>query len=358
MIGVRPAASTERPVVTVCIPAYNGAAYLRECLESASAQTLGDFEIVLCDDCSTDATIEIAQAHRARDARLRVVENDRNLGLVANWNRSAMAARGEWIKFLFQDDLLEPHCLERMLAGAERSKPIIACRRGFRFEEGVQEDRRAYYERHLSWEQVFSGRTDVSASDFCAASLAHVGINFVGEPTAVLLHRSVFQKYGSFNPHLIMICDSEYWARVAVNCGMRYVPEVLATFRVHPAATSAVTFGERDYRMLLDWIVLEHEFVFNPCFEPLRAHARRQVPPLDLEALLLRDARNKRWTAIDAAHRADSPTDELWQEWTEIERRLPKLAALLSSSDPKPPGLFSRVFRRAQRWLGRSPSSP
>lgn len=345
------------PRVSVCVPTYNGAAYLRECLESASAQTMDDMEIVVCDDCSSDATMEIAQAHSTMDSRVRVIRSDRNAGLVGNWNRCAKAARGEWIKFLFQDDLLDPRCLEHMLGSAKQSVPIIACRREFRFEADVEATRRAYYEQHLSWEKVFPGRTDVSASDFCAASLAHIGINFVGEPTAVLLHRSAFEKYGLFNPHLIMICDSEYWARVAVNCGMHYVPETLATFRVHPGATSAATFAGRDYRMHLDWVVLEHEFVFNPCFEPLREHARRQVPPIDLAALLLKDAQHKRWIAVDAAHRADSPTDDLRQQWVDVERRLPKLSAMLRASDPKPESLFSRARRRARRWLGRAPTA-
>jgi len=109
------------PLVSICVPAYKGAAFLEECLSSALAQTYGDFELLVVDDDSPDATLEIAQQYASHDARVRVVRNPNNLGLVGNWNECVRLSRGEWIKFLFQDDLLEPQCLEQMLAVARSS---------------------------------------------------------------------------------------------------------------------------------------------------------------------------------------------------------------------------------------------
>src|SRR5437899_12562971 len=100
-----------QPSVSICIPTYNGAAHLAPCLESALNQTWTDFELLIVDDASSDDTVAITEACAARDRRVRVARNPRNLGLVGNWNRCLELAKGTWIKFLFQDDLLSPACL-------------------------------------------------------------------------------------------------------------------------------------------------------------------------------------------------------------------------------------------------------
>src|SRR6266498_4705624 len=104
-----------QPKVSICIPTYNGAAYLADCLDSALAQTYREFELLLVDDGSTDDTVKIAEDYERRDSRIRLVSKGKNLGLVQNWNRCVKLAQGDWIKFLFQDDLLDSSCLTRML---------------------------------------------------------------------------------------------------------------------------------------------------------------------------------------------------------------------------------------------------
>ncbi|HLJ75313.1 MAG TPA: glycosyltransferase family 2 protein, partial [Thermoanaerobaculia bacterium] len=93
------------PGVSICLPTYNGSRYLRECLASALAQTHGDFELVVVDDRSTDETMDIIRDVAHADSRVRVFENDANLGLVGNWNRCIELSSAPWIKFVFQDDL-------------------------------------------------------------------------------------------------------------------------------------------------------------------------------------------------------------------------------------------------------------
>ena len=115
------------PLVSVCVPTYNGEPFLQAALDSASAQTFGDLEILVVDDGSSDGTPALVERHAADDPRVRLLRNERNLGLVGNWNRCLEAARGTWIKFLFQDDLLEPACVERMLALASEDCPFVVC---------------------------------------------------------------------------------------------------------------------------------------------------------------------------------------------------------------------------------------
>ncbi len=97
------------------------------------------------DDASTDGTRELAAGYAARDARVTIVRNERNRGLVGNWNHCAAIARGEWIKFVFQDDLLAPSCVERLLAAARGGCPLVSCARDFIFEPGVHPESRASF---------------------------------------------------------------------------------------------------------------------------------------------------------------------------------------------------------------------
>jgi len=106
------------PRVSVILPAYNAAAHLRRAVDSALAQTMADLEIVIVDDASTDATLEIAGRIAARDSRVRVLHIERNSGPSVSRNRAIAAARGEWIAILDADDSWFPERLERMLADA------------------------------------------------------------------------------------------------------------------------------------------------------------------------------------------------------------------------------------------------
>ena len=106
------------PRVSVILPAYNAAAHLRRAVDSALAQTMADLEIVIVDDASTDATLEIAGRIAAQDSRVRVLHNERNSGPSVSRNRAIAAARGEWIAILDADDSWFPERLERMLADA------------------------------------------------------------------------------------------------------------------------------------------------------------------------------------------------------------------------------------------------
>ena len=103
-----------QPKVSVCIPSYQGEAYIGAAIQSVLAQTYGDLELIVVDDDSRDATGQVVAS--CTDARLSWVSNVRNLGPEANWNRCLKLARGTYCTLLPQDDLLHPRCLERQVA--------------------------------------------------------------------------------------------------------------------------------------------------------------------------------------------------------------------------------------------------
>jgi len=188
-------------------------------------QTFENIEILAVDDCSTDSTLEILERYAVKDQRVRVTRNKQNLGLVGNWNRCVELAQTEWIKFVFQDDVIKPTCIEHMLAAAQATKSLItACRREFIFESVPDQLRDEYrkFVEELTLDNACSSKTLISASEFCGKVLRYGSANFIGEPTSLLIHRDAFVKYGAFNANLIQLCDLEYWYRVGVNEGITF----------------------------------------------------------------------------------------------------------------------------------------
>lgn len=342
------------PLISVCIPTFNGARYLGACLDSVLNQTMSNFEVLIVDDCSEDETLAIAREYAKRDERIRLESNERNLGLVGNWNHCINFARGDWIKYLFQDDMLLPECLSRFVENMDGSEPIICCKRDFIFEDGTDEALKKWYSKLDTIETLFPNKTHISAEAICEATLQSVGRNFIGEPTAVLLHRRVFDLFGQFNPNLVMMCDSEYWTRVAVHTGIAYIPETLAKFRVHATAASSLNRSIRQYRAdILDRLVLFHDFSFNAEYQPLREYAKHRTPPVDLNHQLKTLTREARRIAEDAAHRADTPDKKLLEEWSDHLQRYPKLRKYLNLHATDITATFSKTYRPLRGFLNK-----
>lgn len=102
------------PKVSVLVPVYNREKYIIECIDSVLKQEFSDFEIVIVDNRSTDNTWAICQELSRKDKRIRIFQNDNNVGPVLNWMRCIEEARGRYSKIVFSDDLLLEHCLEKM----------------------------------------------------------------------------------------------------------------------------------------------------------------------------------------------------------------------------------------------------
>ncbi len=100
--------ATVVPRVTFGLPVRNGEDSIAKCLDSILAQEFADFEIVICDNCSTDRTREILDEYATKDDRVRVCLNESNVGLVENFNRVFRLARGEYFRWIGADDWLEP----------------------------------------------------------------------------------------------------------------------------------------------------------------------------------------------------------------------------------------------------------
>jgi glycosyltransferase involved in cell wall biosynthesis len=108
-----PRDQTHAPAVSIGMPVYNGERFLREALDSALAQTFKDFELIVSDNNSNDATKKVCLEYADRDSRIKYIGNERNYGAFWNFCFVARQARGRFFTWLAHDDVLEPTFLER-----------------------------------------------------------------------------------------------------------------------------------------------------------------------------------------------------------------------------------------------------
>jgi succinoglycan biosynthesis protein ExoO len=125
------------PLISVIMANYQGGRYIERAVGSVLAQTLGDLELIVSDDDSTDGSIDIVARLAARDPRVRLVRADRNGGPARCRNRALAQARGTWIAIVDSDDLIHPERFRRLLAEAERCQSdIIADDLLYFYEDG------------------------------------------------------------------------------------------------------------------------------------------------------------------------------------------------------------------------------
>ncbi len=120
------AATTRVPLVSLGLPVYNGERYLRRAIEALLAQTLQDFELIICDNASTDSSPEICREY-LRDPRVRYFRQPENVGVARNWNFAAAQARGQFFKWSSSNDLVEPTMLEKCVAPMLADPRIVLC---------------------------------------------------------------------------------------------------------------------------------------------------------------------------------------------------------------------------------------
>ena len=210
------------PRVTVAIPTRNRAGYLREAIVSCLRQTFADIEVLVCDNASSDDTEAVVSSFG--DPRLRYVRNERDLGMVGNWNRCIELARGELIANLADDDVMMPDRLARQVAIFD-AHPDTAVVHGD--AEMIDADGRtigAWPSRELD-----------------PAQLLHVLVrhhNLLVWPSTTV-RRRVFEELGGYAPGYRIAADLDLWLRAAPSMRFRHTPGgPVIRFRRHESSGS------------------------------------------------------------------------------------------------------------------------
>lgn len=289
------------PLVTICIPTYNAAEFFEPCLQSALAQTYPNIEILVSDDGSTDNTLAIAEKYRKRYSQITIVAN-KNKGMVNNWNNCIEEAKGEWIKLLFQDDILMPSCVPRMVALClEQKIDVGLCRRDFIIHPDVPKVIRFDFKyRLVRPERIFGDVTHVSSKQIAEGVGEHLRQNVLGEPTCYLFHKRIFETTGLFNPEFRQVVDYEFIVRLGLKKGIAFPSEVLASFRVHTKSESSANIKEdkateiRNIAAITgDSILLFYHFLHNPEFALIREVVGEDVLDLHIKHLYYSGCKHK-----------------------------------------------------------------
>ena len=113
--------------VSIGLPVFNAEQYLEQSLASILSQTYGNFELIISDNASTDATEAICQRYVVRDARVRYHRNSRNHGPTFNFRQVVLLSSGEYFLWAAHDDMFAPEYVERCVAFLEQNPDVVLC---------------------------------------------------------------------------------------------------------------------------------------------------------------------------------------------------------------------------------------
>jgi len=302
------------PLVSVVMPAYNQAEYLRLAIASALGQTVTDLEVVVIDDGSTDHTRAVCESFGDPRLRYRYQENDGTWGLGAR-NLAMMEARGEWIALLDQDDIWMPDKLARQLDAAARDPAVglVFCLARFIDDGG----------RHTS-----DQRLDVPEGDVYPKLLVQ---NWYYASTGMFRRRLL--PIAGLPAHGAGSGDYQLWLALSRHTRVAVVREFLCDYRFH-AENYSMSLLERPEGMLR-WAMNQWRLISmnQPLLSPDR--------PDHQDALQVAKRRNSRRffkVAVDAARRRDRA----------MQREALRMARIAAPDYSRRPGI---VLRRAWQML-------
>jgi hypothetical protein len=217
-----PTTSVERPpMVSIGLPVFNGENYLAEAIRSVLDQRFADFELIVCDNASTDKTGEIARQFAATDPRVHYVRNPANIGAAPNYNLAFERARGRYFKWLAHDDRMLPDYLTRTVETMEACPELVLCNSRV---EVIDETG-----RHIGdYASVLDGADRLPpARRFARFVLEpHTGVDIFGLMRSSALTGSVL--HPSFHG-----ADRALLAQLALRGPMRQLPTALLQIREH-----------------------------------------------------------------------------------------------------------------------------
>jgi glycosyltransferase involved in cell wall biosynthesis len=217
------------PRVSVIVPNYNHAPYLRQRIDSIFAQTYQDFELLLLDDNSTDGSQSIL-AEYSSEPRVRLYLNDRNSGSpFKQWNKGVHLARGEYVWIAESDDYADPQLLEIIvpLLDADKSIGFAYCRSWRVNEHGIDGFADYNLPNNSRWEADFW----IDGHEFFRRYFAL--ITPVPNASAVVFRKAMYQQVGGADESLRLCGDWKLWGTMALAGKVAYSSRPLNFFRYH-----------------------------------------------------------------------------------------------------------------------------
>lgn len=211
---------SNKPKVSVCLPVYNGARYLDEAIQSVLNQTHENWELLIADDVSSDESPAIIEKYAKQDSRIIAWRNERNKGVCANYNDCVTRVSGSLIKFVAQDDILEPKAIERLseVLLENPTVSLVSCAKRNVDDNG----------KELEIIRRFPQNTFATGKEIILFNLIQL-TNFIGEPITVMIRAT--DPPILLDPTFRYYSDVEFYYRVLAHGDYYYLDEVLCTYR-------------------------------------------------------------------------------------------------------------------------------
>jgi len=255
--------------VSVCIPTYNYAKYLPEAIDSVLSQNYANFELLIIDDCSQDSTSEIVMSYAAHDNRIIFKRNSFNVGMAENWNLCMQEASGDYIKFLFGDDMLcSPDALCKMANMLDSNSEIalVASARKIIDANSALIKELAYFQHEIE----IAGAKAIS---MCLWEQK----NLIGEPSAVMFRKELAVR--GFDARYRQLIDLEMWFHLLEQGKFAYLRESLCAFRRHSQQQTAKNDKSPDAmddtKLLLDNYLCKQYICLSPFNKAIVEYGRK-----------------------------------------------------------------------------------
>ncbi len=210
------------PAVSVIMPAYNAAQTISKAIDSVITQTYTDWELIICDDASTDSTVEVI-LHYLSNPKIQLICSSQNNGSAGRpRNQAINQASGKWIAFLDADDIWLPSKLEKQIRYLQTHPEVVLVHCDFRLLKKGKLVRSRYLPQR---------KQDVEGD----LSQRIIWRNPIATP-AVVLERTTLIKTGFFDESLSMGEDYDLWIRLAQQGPFGYLPEPLLIVKTHEGA--------------------------------------------------------------------------------------------------------------------------
>ena len=239
------------PLVSICIPTYNGSKFIAEAMESAINQTYSNLEIIVSDDASNDDTIKIIEAFKQKTNIPIFIHQHQPNGIGANWNHCIKKANGKYIKFLFQDDVLMPTCVNEMVNVLENDASIglVASMRTFIVEASyINEETEKWIKAYGNLQEALqlplkNGMRILDKNLFKSDLFLKSPLNKVGEPPTTMFRKDLIKNIGYYREDLKQILDYEFYYRLLKKYKIAILEKELVKFRLHQQQATNLNRG-------------------------------------------------------------------------------------------------------------------
>lgn len=264
------------PRVSIIVPVYDVAPYLRAAIDSILSQTFADYELLLINDGSTDGSAEILEEYRRRDTRI-VTLHKENEGVARTLNRGLAMARGEYIRRFDADDTCLPTALENQVVFLDSHPEIamVSTQQAFQTTRGkIARNHRTPNSRYFDNQPY---RIVEPREIYDLVPIVH---------GTVLLRRKVLDQIGYYRPEFLTSEDQDLWFRISERYKIAIMNECTYFLRLHSG--SATARHRQTIRFYLDLTLKFHEERLKTGSDPLQRGEPMPSPPAYLNEVVTR----------------------------------------------------------------------